>query len=125
LIEHADAGDLPPHELPDKFRFKRADSSLQIGHHQGEIAFSQHLIGFFDPELSELARIVEPRRIDEHNRPDRQKLHRFVNGVGRCSRNLGRNGDLLSRQGVDQRRFPGISSAENTNGKAARRRRFV
>ena len=70
-----------------------------------------------DAQLTEFARVVDTRRVDEDHRPDRRELAGFFHRVGRRARHIADDGDFLIGQGVDKRALAGVAATEKTDVK--------
>ena len=66
-----------------------------------QIGLCKCLPGALYAQLAQRAFIVNAGRIDDYNRSNRQKLHRFLHGVSRCPLDVGNEGHLLSGHGVN------------------------
>ncbi len=75
----------------------------------GQVGLVQHLAALLHTQRSEIAFVVEPRRVDQYARSQPVYLHRLEYGVGRRARRRGNDGALLAREGVDQRRLAAVA----------------
>ena len=79
----------------------------------------------FRTQATEFAYVVDAGRIDEDDRPDRREFTSFFHRVGGCPGNVAHNGDLLVRERVDERTFPGVPTAEKADVKTQAFRGFI
>ena len=65
--------------------------------------------------LPEYARVIEAGRVDKDAGAQPREFDGFPDRIGRRSGNLADKRDLLSRDGVDQRRLPAIGRPEKSD----------
>ena len=90
-----------------------ADGS--VDHQHRNIHAVEHLLGALDALRTEAALVVKARRVDNHNRSERQKLHRLGNRVGRGALDVGHHGNLLIGKGIDDARLARVAPAEKSD----------
>ena len=73
----------------------------------------EHLVGLFYALCSQLALIVEARRVNEHHGAEGEQLHSLIYRVSRRALLLADDGQALAGDGIDKAGFAGITSAEN------------
>ena len=88
-------------------------------HENGDVRFFQGLFGLLDPQRPQLTRVVQSGRVDEHDGSHAAQLKGFVDWVRGRPGDGGDQGNVLSRQGVDERGFPSVSVAEEADVQAA------
>ena len=90
----------------------------RFGNEHAEVGALENAAGAFRAHLTERADVVDPSRIDKQHGAQRQQFHRFLDRVGRGSRNVGYDGDLLAGESVEQGRFSDVPAAEQPDVKA-------
>ena len=75
----------------------------------------EHLIGLFYALCSQLALIIEARRVDEHHGAEGEQLHSLIYRVSRRALLLADDGQALAGDGIDKAGFTGVTSAEDAN----------
>ena len=116
LVEYHDDGDLPLLEFPED-PFLEFTPAPRLGHQNPEVGPLEHLPGAPRTQLPEGAHVVDPGRVDEEHRPERQQFHRLLHRVGRRSRDVGDDRNLLAGEGVQQRGLPHVAAAEQADVK--------
>ena len=98
----------------DELLFGFAESILGDDQN-GAVDFLEHLEGLPYPLLTQLAHIVDAGRVDEHTRPDAEDFDAFLDRVGGGTCRVAHDGDVLSREAVDEAAFAAIPATENAD----------
>ena len=94
----------------------------RLNDEEGDIRLVEDLVGPLHAQAAQFAFIVDARRVNQQYRTQGEQFHRLGHGIRRGTRRVGHNGQVLVRQGVDEARFAGIATAEDTDMDAVRRR---
>ena len=99
-----------------KFRNKRvvrlSHPERTVYHQHGDIRLSQHLAGTLYPQRAEGADVVKAGRVDDHDRSQRQQLHRFFDRIGRRTKGIGNDRYFLIGHSVHDAGFAGVAPPE-------------
>ena len=91
-------------------------SELVAGDDQNStVDFLKHLEGLPYPLLTQLAHVIDAGRVDEHTRPDAEDFDAFLDGVGGGACRVAHDGDVLSREAVDEATLAAIPATENAD----------
>ena len=109
-----EVGDFILSELLHQLPFGNAD--FIIGNHKdGQVNDFQHFQRFLDALRPDGAFIVNAGGVDDDARSDTKDFDGFAHGVGGGAGRGIHNGDLLSRDGVDQRALAVVPSPKNAD----------
>ena len=89
--------------------------AVRLGDEEGEVGPLEDLARLRDPQLAEGPFVVDARRVDEEDGPERKKLHRLLDRVGRRSGRRRDDRDVLSREGVQEARLADVPPAEEAD----------
>ena len=67
------------------------------------------------PQFAEGTLVVDAGGVDEEDRSERQEFHRLLHRVGGGAGEFRDDGDLLPRDGVEQRRLADVAAAEDAD----------
>ena len=86
-----------------------------VDHQNRNIRLVQHLIAALDAKGAQLPLVVDARGVDDHHRPQGQKLHGLFHRI--CGRplNIRNDGEVLPSQGVDDAGFSGVAPAKHAD----------
>jgi hypothetical protein len=65
--------------------------------------------------LSDFTHIIDDRCVDEHTRPNAENLYAFLDRVGSSACRIAHNGDLLSRQPIDEATLAAVAPPEDAD----------
>ena len=94
--------DIFPSENPDQTVFLLPFPGRRIDYQNRNVCFIQYLTAFSDSLFPQLSFIVNTRRINNHDRSQRQELHGFTDRIRCRTLNLGNNRQLLTRHCIDK-----------------------
>ena len=116
LLQYNDNNDgrFPSEELCQEVFFERIPSALR-GDDEGKIGAFDHFSASFDAHETEFAAVIESSRVDKEHRTQRKHFHCLFDGIGRCARRVGDNGDLLPRQNIQNGGFSSIPFSEDAD----------
>ena len=86
----------------------------EIESENGNVSIVEYLTCFFNPHFAEFAFVIDSRSVNDNNGSEREKLHGFFYGVGRCSFNIGNNGKILPRNSIYEARFACVAKSEKS-----------
>ena len=87
----------------------------RVHHQHSRIGLAQHLPGAVHPHFAQLALVVHAGGIDDHDRPQRQKLHGLLHRIGGGALHLGDQREALPRNGVHHAGFARVAQAEKAD----------
>ena len=89
-----------------------------LGHQYGDLGPLQRLRGLFHAQCAQTALFVNASRIDEQHRTQWKQFHGLFDRIGGGACNLGDNGNVLPRDGIQQARFANVAATEETDVQA-------
>ena len=96
-----------------------------IHHQHSHIRLVEYLIALSHPQASQLAFVVNARRINHHHRTQRQQLHGLIYRVRGSSLHVRHHSQVLARDRVQYAGFASISPPKKSNMYPVRCRRIV
>ena len=96
-----------------------------IHHQHSHIRLVEYLIALSHPQASQLAFVVNARRINHHHRTQRQQLHGLIYRVRGSPLHIRHHSQVLACNRVQYTGFAGISPPKKSNMYPVRCRRIV
>ena len=103
-----------PEQL-DKPHFGISQAAGAVCDEYGHVGLVQDLTGLADAKLPDESFVIDPGRVDNHDRSDRKKLHRLQDRIRRRSLHFRDDGQILIRNRVDNAGFSGVALSEKSD----------
>ena len=125
LVEHEEEGGARLAQLLHEFVLKRARARGGVRHDQDQVGASKLETRALRAQAADVRLIVvEARGVDEHHGPQRQQLHRLLDGISSRARHVRDDGDRLPGDGVEEAGLARVAPPhEGDSGTIAFRRR--